>query len=428
MDTVISLYVLSILAQHVAAEVPSVTSFRAVVERVSGDSTIFSGEDVRLRCSIPDAHRSNWNYLWFRGSELLPQSGEQLVLWKVKIKDGGKIYCQGVRDTVVGNIYTLQSLPMELNVDGGWAILKVQPHSGLVGETLKVTCHVRGNPPLHEVILYKDDEEVRRQKGFNPHFYLTNLALEDQGMYSCRASWDRDRYTRSVISAHVPVQVFEVLSQPVLEIVVDDILIPANRMKLICHIQYNAHAPAPPVHYYFYKNNNRLGTATSENHDLVRRTPGQYSCKAKVPQLGLSRLSEPKSFGQVTGQQMMSPPNFHPRDPWPLAPPVSSPDLFLPPKAEPPAARPSPHRSTAVPAFTQPSEVSTRSSDLPFNPSQPTHSTLLSAVRSVDQTATPTSDEALAFSQESVYMSGESGDMPEGSGDMSGKSPDTVIY
>lgn len=120
--------------------VPSVTSFRAVVERVSGDSTIFSGEDVRLRCSIPDAHRSNWNYLWFRGSELLPQSGEQLVLWKVKIKDGGKIYCQGVRDTVVGNIYTLQSLPMELNVDGKILFifiiknlldLHIQPHSSL---------------------------------------------------------------------------------------------------------------------------------------------------------------------------------------------------------------------------------------------------------------------------------------------------------
>lgn len=89
----------------------------------------------------------------------------------------------------------------------------------------------------------------------------------------------------------------EVLSQPILEIVPNNNLIPVNRMKLICHVQYNAPAPAPPVHYYFYRDNERLGTATSENNDLVRRTPGQYSCRAKVPELGIARLSEPKSFG-----------------------------------------------------------------------------------------------------------------------------------
>ena len=93
----------------------------------------------------------------------------------------------------------------------------------------------------------------------------------------------------------------DVLSLPVLEIVADNDLIPANKMKLICHLQYNARAPAPPINYYFYKNDNRLGTATSENHDLVRRTPGQYSCRAKVPLLGISRSSELESFEQVKG-------------------------------------------------------------------------------------------------------------------------------
>lgn len=98
--------------------VHSVTSFRAVVEMVSGDSRIFSGESVRLKCSIPDGHRSSWNYLWFRGSEQLPQHGEHFVLWRAKIQESGKYYCQGVRDTVVGDIHTLQSLPFEVNVDG----------------------------------------------------------------------------------------------------------------------------------------------------------------------------------------------------------------------------------------------------------------------------------------------------------------------
>lgn len=90
---------------------------------------------------------------------------------------------------------------------GGWAILQVPPHPSLVGETLKVTCRVRGTSQLHEVILYKDGVEVMRQNGLHPHFYLNNLTLEDQGIYSCRASWDEGRRTHSVISADASVQV-----------------------------------------------------------------------------------------------------------------------------------------------------------------------------------------------------------------------------
>ncbi len=87
------------------------------MEIVSGDSRIFSGESVRLKCSVPDI-RSTWDYMWFRGSEQLPQTGETFSLWKANVKESGKFYCQGVRNTVVGKIHTLQSLPLEINVDG----------------------------------------------------------------------------------------------------------------------------------------------------------------------------------------------------------------------------------------------------------------------------------------------------------------------
>ena len=90
---------------------------------------------------------------------------------------------------------------------GGWAILQVPPRPGLVGHALTVTCRGRASPELHEVILFKDGVEVMRQNGLNPHFSLTNLTLEDQGLYSCRASWDTDTRTRSVISVETPVQV-----------------------------------------------------------------------------------------------------------------------------------------------------------------------------------------------------------------------------
>ncbi|XP_054454519.1 uncharacterized protein LOC129091082 [Anoplopoma fimbria] len=340
MDMIISLLVLSTLPQLIVPTVLPGTSLRAVVEFVSGDSRIFSGESVRLKCSVPDVHNSSWDYLWFRESEQLPQNGKHLILWKTRVQESGKFYCQGVRDTAVGNIHTLQSLPLEINVDGGWAILKVQPHSSLVGDTLKVTCRIRGTPQLHEVILYKDGIEVMRQNGLNPHIYLTNLRLEDQGMYSCRASWDVARRTHSIVSVDTSVLVSEVLSQPVLEIVADNNLIPVNKLRLICHIQYNARAPAPPVHFYFYKNDNRLGTATSVNHVLIPRSPGQYSCKAKVPGLDITRWSEHKSFGQVIGPQAMIPQAPRPRYRSPLAPSISSPYLLLSPAAEPTVFQP----------------------------------------------------------------------------------------
>ncbi|XP_061575447.1 high affinity immunoglobulin gamma Fc receptor I-like [Cololabis saira] len=301
MDTVLSLLVLSALSQLVVPEVPRIT-FRATVEIVSGTSRIFSGENLQLRCSIPEDYNATWTFQWFRASELLPQYGEIFKLWNANVKESGKFSCQGIWDTItVGHMKTQRSLPVEINVDGGWAILDVPSEPGLVGDTLKLTCRLRHNFPVHESILYRDGIEIMRQKGRNLHLVLANVSLEDNGMYSCRVSFDMNLRTHSVISVAAPVQVLEVLSQPVLEIDTESIFIEGDKMKLICHVQYNARAPAPPLHYYFYRNNNRLGTATSENHDIIRRTPGQYSCKAKVPVLGVSRWSEAKSFGEVTG-------------------------------------------------------------------------------------------------------------------------------
>ncbi|XP_073342697.1 high affinity immunoglobulin gamma Fc receptor I-like [Pagrus major] len=442
MNTVLFLLVLSTLPQLVVPGAPHKASFRAVVEIVSGDSRIFSEESVRLKCSVSD-NRSTWDYLWFRGSEKLPQRGEHFVLWRAHVKQSGKYYCQGVRDSVVGDIYTSQSLPVEINVDGGWAILQVPPLPTLVGESLEVTCRVRGTLQLRQVILYKDGVEVMRQNGLNPRFSLTHLTVADRGMYSCRASWDIGRRTHSVISVDTLLQVVEVLSEPILEIVTVGDLIPAKMMRLNCHHQYNAPAPAPPVHYYFFRNNMKLGTATSENHDLVRQTPGWYTCKVRVPELGLIRWSEPKSFGQETEPQMTKPP-IHPRDPWtraPLihprgpwtqAPPISSPDPSLPPASEPTAALLSPHPSTATPTFIQTTEASTPTSGPPS--SQPEPSTVPSTAQSLNKTTIPETVDIMKESgdmpEDNVDMSGESGDMsgacgdmPEGSGDMCPDSP-----
>ncbi|XP_036943810.1 high affinity immunoglobulin gamma Fc receptor I-like [Acanthopagrus latus] len=418
MNAVISLLVLSTLPLLVVPVATSVDSVKAAVEIVSGDPRIFSGESVRLKCSVSDV-RSTWDYLWFRGSEKLPQQGEHLLLWRAHVKQSGNYYCQGVRDSAVGDIYTSKSLPVEINVDGGWAILQVPPTLSLVGDTLVVTCRVRGTSQLREVILYKEGIEVMRQKGLNPHFTLTNVTVADQGMYSCRASWDIERRTRSVISVDTLLQVVEVLSEPVLEIVTVGDLIPANMMRLNCHHQYNAPAPKPPVHYYFFRNNLKLGMATSENHDLVKRTPGQYTCKIRVPVLGLVRWSQPKSFGQVTELQMTKPP-VHPRDPWTRAPVISSPsDPSLPPASEPTAALLPPHQSTATPTVIQTTEAGTPSSGPPS--SQPAPRTVPSTAQSLNKTTLPETDDITEQSGDTPEDDGDvSGDM---SGDMSGDGP-----
>nr|XP_057936203.1 low affinity immunoglobulin gamma Fc region receptor III-A-like [Doryrhamphus excisus] len=288
----ISFLVLAVLISLVA---PSFSSPSALLEVISGHSRVFTSERVQLRCSIVDGHKSTWNYLWFKDSKLLPQNSNTLTL-KGNIDDSGALQCQGVRDTAVGNIYSNKSLPVDINVDGGWAILEGPLRPTLVGEALNMTCRVRGRPRIHEVTLYKDGVEVMTQNDNSPHLYLPHLKLEDQGLYSCRASWDVNRQTSSGISADIQVQVLELLTQPVLEVVAGDNLLRVDLIKLICSLQYNARAPAPPIHYYFYKDKRQMGTATSENFTLVKRTPGLYSCKAKVPNLGLSKWSEGETF------------------------------------------------------------------------------------------------------------------------------------
>ncbi|KAM9318885.1 low affinity immunoglobulin gamma Fc region receptor III-A-like isoform 2-T2 [Pholidichthys leucotaenia] len=299
MDTIASLLVLSTLLHIVTPEVFTQTSFRATVEITEGDSRIFSGENIRLKCSFSGDDSPSWNYLWFKGSEKLQHSRKVLILWNTKVQQSGKYYCQGVRESPIGKIRTLQSLPEEIYVDGGWAILSVPPKPGLVGNTLNLMCRVRENPPVHEIILYKDGVEVMRRNGPEPYFKLTNLTIKDHGMYSCRASFDTRRRTVSVTSTQSHVQILEVLTEPHLEIDVDFDPYQPSWMRLVCHLQYNAPAHAPQVDYYFYRNNNQVGPSSSESYRLVQKIPGHYQCKASVLDLGLVRWSKSRSFGKI---------------------------------------------------------------------------------------------------------------------------------
>ncbi|XP_014896886.1 Fc receptor-like protein 4 [Poecilia latipinna] len=363
MEAVTSFLVLSLLPQLIVSEVPTSTSYRAVVEIVSGDSRIFSGERLSLRCIIPDPYQASWDYLWFRGSVQLPQTGEIFQLWNANVKESGKYYCQGKKETDVGSIKTLRSLPYEIHVDGGFAILQLAKRSVLVGDALDLKCRLRGNAPVHQTILYRDGIQVMVQSGSSLNFHLPHVTLEDEGRYSCRVSWDLSRRTHSVMSVPTLVNILEVLAKPVLEIDKDNAQLGRNKMNLICHVQYNAPAPAPPVNYYFYKNNNLLGPATSLNHMHVNKASGWYSCRAKVPKLDIVRWSEPRSFGEVTGPPLM-PPRPHHRNQMTSRSPVHT---FSAPETQPT----SPKYFASTPSFNQRTE-SPSPSEAPDPTSLPT--------------------------------------------------------
>ncbi|XP_028320653.1 Fc receptor-like B [Gouania willdenowi] len=294
MDMLVGVLALSILPGLVATEGDDIL-FGATVEIVPNLSRKFPGESFQLRCHILDEDNEfDWHYIWFNETGRLNPTEKELNLLNVKVGDGGNYSCQGVTNPLMGKMYSMKSPPTEIFVDGGQAILQVPPNKCLVGETVTLTCRIRNKHPVHEFILFKDGIEVNRKNGVEPYFNLPNVTLNDQGMYSCRASWDSKISTHSVVSAATSLKILEVMTQPIL--VINDSRVFEDRVMLTCHVQYNAHVPAPPIHFYFYRDSERLGPAKSQGSYFANRLSGKYSCRAKVPQLGLTKWSEPQQF------------------------------------------------------------------------------------------------------------------------------------
>ena len=91
--------------------------YQPVVMMVSGDSRIFSGESVRLNCSIAGEISTSWRYQWFRGEQQLLES-EEFYLWNANHRESGKYSCQGTSERdILGPVETTHSLPLEINVD-----------------------------------------------------------------------------------------------------------------------------------------------------------------------------------------------------------------------------------------------------------------------------------------------------------------------
>lgn len=85
-----------------------------------GGVRIFSGENVQLKCTVPD--EATWRYLWFKGSEQLPQSGETMYIWRAQFRDSGPYCCQAVKEKTGRK--SQKSRLLEITVDGRCPVIR----------------------------------------------------------------------------------------------------------------------------------------------------------------------------------------------------------------------------------------------------------------------------------------------------------------
>ncbi|XP_030633006.1 high affinity immunoglobulin gamma Fc receptor I [Chanos chanos] len=287
------LVVLTLLSRTMSQE-PTPSPFQAEVSLTRGEVRLFSGEgDVELTCSVPGDASPLWKFQWFKGDQMLAE-GATYVIDKAHVRDGGLYTCQGSRYTETRQLplEARPSHPFHLHVDGGWAILRAPTEYRLLGESMILTCRVRGNPFLVEVIFYKDGVEFWKQS--NSELLLTNVTLDDRGSYWCRATWESRLMYHSAISQPVPVDVKEILEDPQLESEFS-VVFHGDNVVLHCNTQLNTREDGLKIMYYYYKDGERLGPATSSSSYVIQHVvvqdSGLYQCQATTRKLNLEKWS-----------------------------------------------------------------------------------------------------------------------------------------
>ncbi|XP_036393382.1 Fc receptor-like A [Megalops cyprinoides] len=293
MQSSFCLFVLSTVAGWAASQD---MSFRAVVGIASGEPQVFVGETVTLRCSIPGNLPDPWRYLWFKDGAPIRQYkslDDTYTLTALLPMQSGNYSCEGTMITDYGSLLSVPSQPLRIDVEVGRVVLQAPPQPLLIDDSATLTCRVRRNPFLTEVVFYKDGTEL--QRGSHPKLHLHDLKLQDQGAYWCRATWGHMSTWKSSQSVAVQISVIDGLTVPVIEVLNDGPVLLGHPLVLRCRVQINIPRPGLRLRYYFLRNGQRLGLATSRDTLTIPQATlqhsGQYQCKVAVQGLSLTKLS-----------------------------------------------------------------------------------------------------------------------------------------
>ncbi|XP_076837071.1 high affinity immunoglobulin gamma Fc receptor I-like isoform X2 [Brachyhypopomus gauderio] len=250
---------------------PTPVPVHALAQVTGGELRLFSGEDVQLRCSVPEDPLSSWRYQWFLNG-VLTSSAEVYHLKNAHVLQTGSYTCQGEKDLKEWPylISSLQSDLLNVHVDGGWVLLQAPTEPLIIEEVLTMTCRVRDDPLLVEVNFYKGDVKIRTQK--KKDLVFPSATLDDQGTY-----WYK-------------------LSSPVLTIDDGEVNpVKGSTVVLRCSTQLNTREKGHTIEYYYMNNATLLGPSSSKDTHTIQRVEdddtGVYTCKARVRVLNLERWS-----------------------------------------------------------------------------------------------------------------------------------------
>ncbi|XP_060730931.1 high affinity immunoglobulin gamma Fc receptor I-like [Tachysurus vachellii] len=268
--------------------------FKAKATVSSGHQQLFSGEDVQLTCSVPDDPSSSWKYQWFHDGVSLGFTTVYSIK-KARVQQSGSYTCQGQK-AITTHPYTQSSVlsdPLKIHVDGGWILLQysVEP---LIEEPLTLTCRVRDDRLISGVIFYKDGIKIKTQK--NPDLVFPSLSFEDDGMYSCRATWLKNLDYQSAQSVPNSVAVLEKLETPRMVLLTDPNQVTIGKQVVFrCITKVNTREQGVSIEYLYIKDDKRLERPSAKDTYIITRVSkedaGSYTCKVSVKALNVERWS-----------------------------------------------------------------------------------------------------------------------------------------
>ncbi|XP_058274112.1 high affinity immunoglobulin gamma Fc receptor I-like [Hemibagrus wyckioides] len=260
-----------------------------------GDPQLFTGEDVELSCSVPEDTFSRWRYQWFHNGVSLGYQNVFSIV-KARVQQSGTYTCQGIKSIRTQPFRELSVLsdPLQIHVDGGWVLMQHPVKPLIVEQQMTLTCRVRDDPLLSSVIFYKDGFKGKTQN--DKDLVFPSLGIEDDGIYSCRATWLKNQEYESGQSVPSTVTVLDKVETPRMVLITDPNQVRSGKDVVFnCITKVNTGPSDLRIEYHFLKDDESLGPSSSDSTLYLPRVSnadaGNYSCKVNVRDLNEERDS-----------------------------------------------------------------------------------------------------------------------------------------